>query len=48
MNEAKLTQKQYPKHESHCCGAPVNVHKGEKIKYTCSECGNPCIARSKK
>lgn len=41
-------EKPYPKYESHCCGAPVLVKTGQKVKYFCEECEQPCIAREKK
>jgi predicted RNA-binding Zn-ribbon protein involved in translation (DUF1610 family) len=40
--------KPFPQYESHCHGAPVEIHKGQKVKYYCTECGEPCIPRQKK
>lgn len=48
MSKSTEPKKEYPKYESHCCGAPVKVLKNKKVKYHCEECGEPCIARQKK
>lgn len=40
-------KKPYPKYESHCCGAPVEVRPGKR-KYFCEECGGGCIPIQKK
>jgi len=48
MPKTQPKTKEYPKYESHCCGAPVEVLKYMKVKYYCEECKEPCIARKKK
>lgn len=49
MSDSKSEPKEeYPKYESHCCGAPVKVLEHTAIKYFCEECGEKCIARKKK
>lgn len=42
--------KQFPKYESNCHGAPVRIVPHQKVKYFCTEedCGQPCIAVEKK
>lgn len=45
--EGSKDERPFPKYESHCHGAPVEIRDG-KVKYWCTECGDPCIPVNKK